>query len=418
MVKAQNNTNFATLFKKYRLRSEIETLSQFGDLLAEQGLVYENSLFTHWQKGDRVPRDRQTILAVIKLFVEREGIRSIEDANSLLSSLEMKDLTKEETEICALAHTGTNEKYSSEWTVKLSFRDHMRLITSSLFRVNASKLLIAVFALHTMWFLRLSFYHLENKPESYIWGASYGFLALIGGMYGIAITKKSTSNSTSFIRAVRWLSAGLFFQLGGLYGWTIYNLLGIAVPYPSFADLGYLACVPCYILAALQFTHLRFFYEVRKKIIYLSLPIIGLLICYSIFLHATGVLLVRQVTIFLNFSYPSGETIPILVLAYTLTSPALYKNSLYKSKIILLMVAFTMQFLADYMFIYAVQINQYVNGGINDFIYSIAYCIMSFVIISLSDDSVPNFVKQLANQKKIGMKKKITLLSFPVFPKI
>ena len=43
----KNNPTFAELFKKYRLRSEIETLSQFGDLLAQEGLVYENSLFTH-----------------------------------------------------------------------------------------------------------------------------------------------------------------------------------------------------------------------------------------------------------------------------------------------------------------------------------------------------------------------------------
>lgn len=69
---AQKGDSFASLFKKYRLRSEIETLSQFGDLLAQEGLVYENSLFTHWQKGDRVPKDRKVVLKTIVIFVRHK----------------------------------------------------------------------------------------------------------------------------------------------------------------------------------------------------------------------------------------------------------------------------------------------------------------------------------------------------------
>ena len=59
MIKPSKGPTFAQLFKKYRLRSEIETLSEFGDLLAEEGIVYETSLFTRWQNGERVPKDRK-----------------------------------------------------------------------------------------------------------------------------------------------------------------------------------------------------------------------------------------------------------------------------------------------------------------------------------------------------------------------
>ena len=37
-------SKFATLFKKYRLRGEFETISAFGDVLIEKGYFYEESI--------------------------------------------------------------------------------------------------------------------------------------------------------------------------------------------------------------------------------------------------------------------------------------------------------------------------------------------------------------------------------------
>src|SRR3990167_5288204 len=95
MIRQQS---FAALFKKYRLRSEIETLSEFGDLLAQEGIVYETSLFTRWQNGERVPRDRRIILEVIKVFVKRNAIQTMLEANSFLSAADLGYLTELEQE--------------------------------------------------------------------------------------------------------------------------------------------------------------------------------------------------------------------------------------------------------------------------------------------------------------------------------
>lgn len=97
MTKLSTGTSFAQLFKKYRLLSEIETLAEFGDLLAEEGFVYETSLFTRWQKGDRIPKERRVILAILRVFAKRGGIVSIEEANSVVQSVNQKDLTHEES---------------------------------------------------------------------------------------------------------------------------------------------------------------------------------------------------------------------------------------------------------------------------------------------------------------------------------
>lgn len=78
--------NFGQLFKKYRLRAEFETITAFGEAFAEKGYIYENSIFSHWQKGKRVPSKRALLLSLIEIFVNREAIRSIKEANEFLES--------------------------------------------------------------------------------------------------------------------------------------------------------------------------------------------------------------------------------------------------------------------------------------------------------------------------------------------
>lgn len=89
-------SSFSKLFKKYRLRSEFETLSEFGDALALEGVPYENSLFSRWQKGERVPRNRKLIVTMIKIFIKRNGISSLKEANQFLESTEQGYLTENE----------------------------------------------------------------------------------------------------------------------------------------------------------------------------------------------------------------------------------------------------------------------------------------------------------------------------------
>ena len=123
MNKYSDNAQFATLFKKYRLRSEIGTLSEFGDLLAQERLVYETSLFTRWQNGDRVPKDRKILLAILKIFIKKCGIKSIDEANELLESSGQGYLTKSEVKsllnlpsVSLIASKGQNTNSSDKYT--------------------------------------------------------------------------------------------------------------------------------------------------------------------------------------------------------------------------------------------------------------------------------------------------------------
>ena len=87
---------FAELFKKYRLRAEFETFASFGNVLSEKGYHYEESIFSHWQKGTRTPSNRGLVLSIIKIFVERDAIHTIQEANEFLSSAGLGYLTDKE----------------------------------------------------------------------------------------------------------------------------------------------------------------------------------------------------------------------------------------------------------------------------------------------------------------------------------
>lgn len=78
--------------------SEIETLSEFGDLLTQQGLTYETSLFTRWQNSERVPRDRRVLLSIVRIFIKLGGIQDISEVNAFFEAVDQRDITEEEVE--------------------------------------------------------------------------------------------------------------------------------------------------------------------------------------------------------------------------------------------------------------------------------------------------------------------------------
>lgn len=141
MTKLSKGTGFAQLFKKYRLRSEIETLAEFGDLLAEEGFVYETSLFTRWQKGDRVPKERRVLLAILRVFVKRGGIVSIEEGNTIIESLNQKNLTYEEsTELSEYLQTANTKTLPAKPYLFIGREELLKDLTWKL--INKKKVLL------------------------------------------------------------------------------------------------------------------------------------------------------------------------------------------------------------------------------------------------------------------------------------
>jgi len=92
-------SKFQTLFRKYRLKAEFSTLSELGLALAEKGFIYEDSIFSHWQNGTRIPQNRIVLLKLLEIFVDKKAITTLNQANEFLSSAGEGYLTKQESKI-------------------------------------------------------------------------------------------------------------------------------------------------------------------------------------------------------------------------------------------------------------------------------------------------------------------------------
>jgi|GEM_PF-1308955 len=92
MVHNLKPASFGSLFRKFRLKAEIESLREFGDLLAEEGYIYETSIFTRWQKDERTPKDRKLLLTILKIFARGGGIAGIDEANMLVEGAGQRGL--------------------------------------------------------------------------------------------------------------------------------------------------------------------------------------------------------------------------------------------------------------------------------------------------------------------------------------
>lgn len=77
--------SFGKLLKSYRKRAGFKTLASFADALADEGLIYSESILSRWQKDSRLPKDRTVFLIILKVLIVNGAIINIYQANRLLS---------------------------------------------------------------------------------------------------------------------------------------------------------------------------------------------------------------------------------------------------------------------------------------------------------------------------------------------
>ena len=87
--------------------------------------------------------------------------------------------------------------------------------------------------------------------------------------------------------------------------------------------------------------------------------------------------------IFLDFGYPLGQAIyvSIAILTYVLSKGVL--GGVMKPKILFLVFALIIQYLADYNFLLQAANSTWQNGGYGDLIYLIAYLLMALSLLQL-----------------------------------
>jgi hypothetical protein len=259
---------------------------------------------------------------------------------------------------------------------------------SSLLRSTVAKVLVLLYIALVIFWLWIRFHGLTEGFINNLYGALYPLISLIGGIYGIFVVSKKWGGTKSVIgRGIFFLSLGLLAEVFGQWAWSYYALIqGIEVPYPSIADIGYLAIIPFYSYAMYNFAKasgaklgLRTF---RGRIQAILIPVAMIAIAFFFFLRNVPLDLSQPIATALNFAYPGLEPIAVCIGILTYGLSREFLGGLMRPKILLVIFALVFQFITDYTFLYQANVGTYYNAGIVDLLYTTSFLIMSVAVLS------------------------------------
>lgn len=218
---------------------------------------------------------------------------------------------------------------------------------------------------------------------------TYGLFALVGATIGLVAAKKWGGFKAVLGKALTFFSLGLLAQEAGqlIYQYYIY-VSKIDIPYPSWGDAAYFGSVILYVVAAIYLLKaVGAKYSLKNitgKLIAFIVPVALLALSFFVFLHNHEYDTSQPLTVFLDFGYPIGQAvyISLAIIAYLLSKKSL--GGVLKNGFVLVMVALTIQYIADFSFIYQSSRETYVAGKYVDLIYLISYFTMATALLQFS----------------------------------
>ncbi len=248
------------------------------------------------------------------------------------------------------------------------------------------KLVIFCFVILSVWWF-ISYFILKDY-NNLLWGASYQIVAILGGVFGLIVSKHWGGFKSLLGKSIMFLSIGLLFQAFGQTVFSYYNLfLKVSIPYPSIADIGFFGSIPFYIYGTLLLSRISgssiSLKSYSGKALAIFLPIGMLSLSYYFFLQNYEFDWTNPLTTFLDFGYPFGQAfyISFAILTYILSKKFL--GGIMKGCVLLILMALAIQYAADYNFLFQAYNETWINGGYGDYIYLLAYFIMSLSLIKL-----------------------------------
>lgn len=254
------------------------------------------------------------------------------------------------------------------------------------------KYLVAViFVVISAWWVALQVIDPSSDFPRYVWAGSYGVMALVGGVYGLFSAKRWGSFKSSLGKAIIYLAIGLLLAEFGQLIFSYYNVFKkVSVPYPSVADIGFFGNMFFYTLggfALMKVLGVKIFFKKGKLklIIGVVLPLVLLAMTFMLFLKGYDFTDVPKLQVFLDLGYPIGDAIYVSTALVSLLLVSGVIGGLLRKPLILLLLAFVIQYAADFNFLYQNHHLTWTNGGYGDYLYFVAYSMMTVALITLSN---------------------------------
>lgn len=259
---------------------------------------------------------------------------------------------------------------------------------SSFVSEHRYELLTAVFfLLMSVWWLIVQQSGFTDNDRQ-IFSAAYGVMALWGALWGIKTSAAWGGTKSLFGKAILMFALGLFAQEFGQLAYSFYaNILHVEIPYPSIGDIGYFGSIPLYAYGAYllaQTSGIKFAIQSgfdKVKIIFF--PVALLVISYTLFLRGYEFDWTNPLVIFFDFGYPLGQAIYISIAILTYVMCRRVLGGVMRSRVLLILAAFLLQYAADFMFLYQNSNGTWEGGRLNDYMYLVSYTAMTIALLEL-----------------------------------
>ncbi len=240
-----------------------------------------------------------------------------------------------------------------------------------------------IFAVFLIFWLVLAVKSLQGEtPQAEFFSATYGLMALFGGILGLGASRRWGGYRSVVGRSVLFIALGLLAQEAGQITYSTYTyLFHQEIPYPSVGDIGYFASVIFYILGAFSLVKAlstkAVFKQTHNRFFLFIVPVILLAFSYYYFLKGYSFDVHHPLTILLDFGYPLGQAayISLAILAFLLSKR--YLGGAMKPVIFFLIFALLLQYAADFTFLYQTSRKTWQTAGYNELIYLTAYYVMT-----------------------------------------
>src|SRR3989338_6806482 len=221
----------------------------------------------------------------------------------------------------------------------------------------------------------------------------------LGAFFGFKNTKEWGGLKSAVGKSILFLSLGTFTWSIGMLAWNYYVFIAnVEVPYPSLADAAFILSWPLWALGVVYLskaTGVKFaLREAKGKIILAVIQLLAIIGSYYLLVVVArgGVVEIEGsngLKLFFDLFYPIGTAV---ILAMSLTFFSLSMNFLggiYKTPIVILIIAFLVNYLSDFTFSLTTTNETYFNGHFVDFLFLTAMYLLATSLSMMS----PNIKK-------------------------
>ena len=257
----------------------------------------------------------------------------------------------------------------------------------------AQKLLLVYLAFLIIYWILLQISGEQTSIWNYAYSVSFSLVPLIGGLIGILLSRSWGFLSSAIGKAVFYISLGLFFWGLGSMIFAYYNIfLNNPAPYPSLADASYILCWPLWGLGIINLSHatgakfsLR---KVKGRLFLFVIPLILVVLSYYLLVVVARAGSVSDFSggfkVFFDLAYPIGDVVilSLAVLIYGLSFN--YLGGKFKYTIIILLLGFVFNYIADFIFSYTTTTGTFYVGNFGDLIFTSALFMLTFGVLGFN----------------------------------